>query len=73
VSAWALLRHAIVAKVLEVGSFDEDATPIAVLELGGPGSGRTVRLPVTMDEARLLGSRVGQMVPFRLAVGGETP
>jgi hypothetical protein len=73
VSAWALMQHAIVARVLEVGSFDEDATPIAVLEFGGAGSGRTVRLPVTTDEARILGSRLGQIVPLRLAVGRETP
>jgi hypothetical protein len=69
-SAWSLLRAEVLAKVVEVGTFEDDASPMAVVEFG---EGKTVRFPVTTGEARALGSMLGQHVPFRLAMAPVTP
>jgi len=63
-----LLRSPVAAKVQEVGTFDGEASPIAVLVFGGD---REVRIPVTVDEARALGSRLNQTITLRLAVEDE--
>jgi hypothetical protein len=62
--AVVLLRSPITAVVREVGSFDGHASPLAVLELGGA----EVRIPVTPEEARALGSRLNDTITLRLAV-----
>ncbi len=66
-SALALLRSPIACEVLEVGTFDGHASPLAVLDIGGA----EVRIPVTPDEARVLGSRLHQTISLRLAVQAE--
>lgn len=65
-SYWApvALRSPIAARVLDVGSFEGEASPLAVLELGG----HAVRIPVTPEEARALGARLHQTIRLRLAV-----
>lgn len=59
-----LLRSPVMATVREVGTFDGDASPIAVLEMGE----RQFRLPVTLDEARFLGAFLNQSITMRLAI-----
>jgi hypothetical protein len=66
-AAVALLRSPVAAKVVEVGTFDDHASPLAVLVFGGTTE---VRIPVTPEEARMLGARLGEVVTFRLAVEG---
>jgi hypothetical protein len=62
----ALLRCPIAAVVREVGTFDGEASPMAVLEIGGA----EIRIPVTPEEARALASRMYQTIGLRLAVEG---
>jgi hypothetical protein len=61
----ALLRSPIAAVVREVGTFPSHASPLAVLELG---EHVTLRIPVTPEEARALGSRLNETITLRLAV-----
>lgn len=63
-----LLAHAIEGKVHEVGDFD--GSLIAIVTLDGR---RAIRIPVTEEEARALGSRLYQTVRFRLAVDEPAP
>lgn len=60
----ALLRSLVLATVREVGTFPQHASPIAVLAIGE----QQIRIGVTPEEARLLGSKLNQTVKLRLAV-----
>lgn len=54
-----LLCYPIAAHLVEVGSFDGDASPPAVLEIGG----QEVRIPVTPEEVCPFGSKAQRHPP----------
>lgn len=60
-----LLRSRVRMKVTEVGDCPDRVNSIAVLVAE---DGNTLRIPVTIEEARMLGSLLNETVSFRLAI-----